>query len=1125
MSTKLTYYTKKADAITYWKQQSLNIPDGDNKLYLFQMDKDGGSGAKQFIIGTLDNIWDLLKSGKNNIYESWEDNPIHFGMDIDYPIVDNTTYEEVQLHIKQITIGILQIINQLELEVNIDDIVVLENEDQSKSDSIKKYSFHIIFRGLVMENYIAASKFYDNITGINLEGCDKSIYRKTCLRTCFSSKIGKNKTLVPLVLQIGSKSTDNENNYDTLKEFWKSTLICNTEDYTIVYKEEDTEDVVFQEPTLKSSKPVDLAHIEKILMLLPNKYVEEYFYWSKIGMILRNLNQEPLQCFEIFNTFSKRSVDKYKGKPDVLKHWKTFKDNRKNKISLGTLFLWCKEEKISFTTNKSLESIINDYPMRKLEINHEVKTINERYFPISVMKELWSNHEGAFSTNHEGASKTNHEGAFSTNKLIGIQSEKGTGKTTCLFKYIFDNQGQILKDDDSVLFISSRRTFGIKLLGDIKKFGFKLYSDCKEYYIDHERMICQLDSILRLTTETFKYVIIDECESLMRYITSSHFTKNNKATLIVSKLESMIAEADKVIIMDADLCDRSVNYFKDILSVDNSQVKLVVNTFQVYSEYTVKYMAYSTWLKVLMDKIGGNKKIVIPTASNNQAKDLKLLIQAHHPDKKILLIHRETNENEKLDQVINVNEKWSKYDIVIYTPSVCMGISFDEEYFDYIFAYGCENSLGSQEFCQMLHRIRKPSDQSIYLALDKYVEYEASRHEIEISKIKDIICYDYYLTHFDLHNNLIPKKYKPNTKKDSISKILDGSGGNIILLPNTEGNDNSDNSIIEQKKFTYPYQDEPIFKVYMKNSQETISDRLNFGNQLFGYFKMKGYKLEKHEWEDGEMIKNEIKEIRELRREEELNKEIDGIYNAADINDEQYKEIMNKRKEEISQDDIFKLQKRNFKKCYILNDMNKEILSKYKDITMMKHYHNLSVVLPFEPKDTIKSRLEDIRQERVNNPYLMNAYADLTIKNSYTKHKITNKIIESLGFSLVDLEIRVPVKIIEDIIDDEWVKDIDSSLEYYINKFNMAFPKKKLKEMDLNGRIKFVSKIIESQYGLTIMKDSDKNYYLNDNKKWDELYAYRNINTTSNPTSVKLQDKILKKDKTSINIDQSWFEE
>ena len=1097
MTSKLVYYSKKSDAVSYWKQQTIN-ESNSNKLHLFQMDKEGSSGAKQFLIGTLDNVWDLIKSGKNNIYESWEDNPIHFGLDIDYPSSD-TTYEEVQLHIKQITIGILQIINQLELDINIDDIVVLENEEQSKSNTIKKYSFHIIFRGLVMENYIAASKFYDNLIGINLEGCDKSIYRKTCLRTCFSSKIGKNKILVPLVLQIGSKSTDNENNYDTLKDFWKSTLICNTEDYTVVYKEEDTEDVVFQEPTIKSAKPVDLAHIENIIMSLPSKYVDEYFYWSKIGMILRNLNQEPTQCFEIFNTFSKRSTEKYKGKPDILKHWKTFKDNRKNKISLGTLFLWCKEEKISFTTNKSLESIISEYPMRNLEINHEVKTISQRYFPIEIMKELWPN------------------------KLIGIQSEKGTGKTTCLFKYMFDNN-TILNEDDSILFISSRRTFGIKLLGDIKKFGFKLYSDCKEYYIDHNRMICQLDSILRLTSETFKYVIIDECESLMRYITSSHFTKNNKASLIVSKLESMIAEAEKVIIMDADLCDRSINYFKDILNLENNKIKLVVNTYQVYNEYNIKYMAYSTWLKVLIDKIDANKKIVIPTASNNQAKDLKLLIQAHHPDKKILLIHRETNENEKLDQVINVNEKWSKYDIVIYTPSVCMGISFDEEYFDNIFAYGCENSLGSQEFCQMLHRIRKPTEQSIYLALDKYVEYEAARHEIDINKIKDIICYDYYLTHFDLHNNLISKKYKPNTPKDSISRILDGSGGNIIILPNDKEDENTLSNTIEQKKFTYPYQDEPIFKVYMKNAQETIADRLNFGNQLFGYFKMKGYKLEKHEWEDGEMIKNEIKEIRELRREEELNKEIDGIYGASDITDEQFKEIMNKRKEDISQDDIYKLQKRNFKKCYILNDINKEILTKYKDITTMKHYHNLSVVLPFEPKDTIQSRLEDIRLERVNNPYLMNAYADLTIKNSYTKHKWANKIIESLGFSLVDLDIRIPIVTIEDIIDDEWVKDIDSTLEYFVNKFGIAFPKKKLKEMDFLGRIKFVSKIIESQYGLTIMKDSSKNYYLNDNNKWDELYAYRNINTNST-TPLKLQDKILKKDKANINIDQSWFEE
>ena len=76
--------------------------------------------------------------------------------------------------------------------------------------------------------------------------------------------------------------------------------------------------------------------------------------------------------------------------------------------------------------------------------------------------------------------------------------------------------------------------------------------------------------------------------------------------------------------------------------------------------------------------------------------------------------------------------------------------------------------------------------------------------------------------------------------------------------------------------------------------------------------------------------------------------------------------------------------------------------------------------------------------------------------------------------------------------------------------------------MELKDRIKFASKIIEAQYGLTIIKDSAKNYYLSDNNRWDELYEYR----TKKPSSgVKLKDKIIKKEKASINIDQCWFEE
>lgn len=48
------------------------------------------------------------------------------------------------------------------------------------------------------------------------------------------------------------------------------------------------------------------------------------------------------------------------------------------------------------------------------------------------------------------------------------------------------------------------------------------------------------------------------------------------------------------------------------------------------------------------------------------------------------------NQSEKMNILKNVNIEWVKYDIVIYTPSVCMGVSFDvPDYFDSIFAYGC----------------------------------------------------------------------------------------------------------------------------------------------------------------------------------------------------------------------------------------------------------------------------------------------------------------------------------------------------------------------------------------------------------------------------------------------------
>ena len=47
----------------------------------------------------------------------------------------------------------------------------------------------------------------------------------------------------------------------------------------------------------------------------------------------------------------------------------------------------------------------------------------------------------------------------------------------------------------------------------------------------------------------------------------------------------------------------------------------------------------------------------------------------------------------KEQELENVNKYWKNHDVIIYTPSVSIGISFDEvKYFDHIFVYLCDKS-------------------------------------------------------------------------------------------------------------------------------------------------------------------------------------------------------------------------------------------------------------------------------------------------------------------------------------------------------------------------------------------------------------------------------------------------
>ena len=681
----------------------------------------------------------------------------------------------------------------------------------------------------------------------------------------------------------------------------------------------------------------------------------------------------------------------------------------------------------------------------------------------------------------------------------------------------------MINDKSSILFISSRRTFGIKLLSDLKKFGFELYSEIKEQYITKKRVICQIDSLMRLERDKYDFLIVDECESLARYLTSSHFIKNPKANLIVSSLEMRISDANNVYIMDADLSDRCLNYYCKIIGsniIDN--MSLVINKFKPYESYTIKYMNFNTWLNIVLKDIEDNKKLVIPIASNNKAKDLLTKIKNDFPEKKVLLIHKETSDEEKINKLIRVNEEWTQYDVVIYTPSVCMGVSFDVVgYFDNIYAYGCINSLGSQEFCQMLHRVRNPKNNVIYLSLDNYKEYDAENDTISKETVERMLCSDYYLTANDLHNNLLPKK---------IVKIVHN-------LDDGLEDENHKVCTYRDKIIEYPYKNEPIYDLYVRNSWEMIENNINFSSKFFEYVKNKGYNLEylSADCSNNLNITNEMKQIRDERVSEETAENIDGIFDAPNISKEEYINKIKQRDEYISDEDKSAIKRYNMINCYNLDKkgikkdidetiLTKEFIEKYSDKEIMRWFRNYSTIIN-SPNQNTALKLEIMNENKQDVSLISNCYLDFTSKNRYGYHYYAIEIINSLGFDINDLtKTRDVLDLDSSLIGCiEWCEDKKYDI---IKKYEIInYINKNLTSLDnMKARLKFVNSIINTQYGLKIKKLNNKSeYIMSDEGIWDNLYNkeifVNNHNIESNNIISRKDQKIKFKEFNSNDLD------
>ena len=723
-------------------------------------------------------------------------------------------------------------------------------------------------------------------------------------------------------------------------------MLTNVNDENSIFYENEPELEISQFEDVNNN--CDDEYITNMLMKLPESYADDYDTWIKIGFILYNYfksnSNDEKKYFEMWNNFSKRSK-KYNLK-ECKTHWKSFNNNNDEKklLTLGTLKMWCKNEKIILN---DIEKIVNNY--------------DEKYLDNEI---TFSSYKHVKKMNKEKLIPNDYKG-LEKYRLFCVKSEKGTGKTFNLIEYIFNNEyGNNLKVDKNttMLFVSSRRTFGAKLLGDLKKYDFKLYSNIENHSINEKRIICQADSLYRLNTDKFDIVFVDECESFLRYITSEHFKNNINSTRNRDLFELRINEANNVILMDADLSDRSLNYVCKILNqfddIDdektnftNENIYIIDNDYKYYKDYKIYYTDKYTWINIIKEKLKNNNKIVVPMASNEEAKNLCAIINDLFPNKNVLLIHKETTNNNKIKQLLNVNTTWIDYDVIIYTPTVCMGVSFDiNNHFDYIFAYGCHNSLCSLEFNQMFHRVRNPKNKCIFLAIDVYKKFSIENDIFSKKMVEKLITNDYYLTKYNINTNFLAPKIVKN-------KYMCKFGNEI------------DNDYLENETVLfYKSKNDPIYELAINNIKERLENNVNFSYQLIANLKQKKYNIYFYgiENECRNEIKENLKNVSEKRKSNEKKIELEGIINAPFINFDEYYKLINSNNENLSKDDVYKIKKYKCRKIYEIpeEDMNEDFINKYYDENLMKYYNNLSTML--NSKQTTLEKLNILRMKEYN---------------------------------------------------------------------------------------------------------------------------------------------------------------
>ena len=683
---------------------------------------------------------------------------------------------------------------------------------------------------------------------------------------------------------------------------------------------------------------------------------------------------------------------------------------------------------IKKTQYQIIEQVIDDFKNRN---NHEITSFeslpNKLIYDEPTMREYNADAE-----------------------VIAILSQMGVGKTQSLKNFYNKNY-----KDKKVVFVSFRRTFS-NSVGRIFD-DFKVYSDITDEITleKYNKLIIQVESLYKLhISEKPDLLILDEVESILSQFTSNLHKSLNTSFAVFSWL---VKYSKKIIIMDANLTERTYNIIQNLRPIALDKIHLHWNTYKKASNN--KYLVtniHKDWLNQIILALKEDNKIVIATNNKTEADSLYEMLSKLYVNKKISIYTSNTPDSIKKLHFSNVNKYWM-VDILIYSPCVSAGISFTEKHFDKIFMYMTDSSCDVESCRQMCARVRN-IESNLY-----YICFKSGGESLLPTKVEDI-------------KQLIKSR-----------KSLD-----LFDIPST----NIEFQLTDSGQIEY--YESPYFNLWINNISIVNLSKNNFIKRYLMQLFDSGATISMLKTNSDSAIESVFKDV----KNQIIQTKQDNIINAEVIDDIMALELKTKMSnqtdltiEEHSSYDKWKLAKHYDVE---IDKINADFVKNYDNGITKENYRYINEILS-EP--TIEETLESIKKkDKEHYEYILEIKdvqaRDLLInKNTYAKHKNAIDILNRCGFKDIFDKTSIPMNDFNQNLNKLLLHINKPSILYEyadlynIKKINIQAFKMIGDKLKFNASmLKWINFILMQMYSIRISKKLDV-YKINIDK-FNKLFSF-----------------------------------